>query len=151
MDPAQEPAPVQAFHRVTASIGHIYLLWHGVSALLPGHLLSHSSLTWSCFSPCPHSFCLTAASVAQASPLPLLPNSVIPEALPSLPVESELASTGSVLEPADIDSVVHQRSFQKLLREATPVFPPITQTLSHKPNKKPHLCTSILHGHLSKI
>jgi len=45
-----------------------------------------------------------------------------------------LASGGSVLELAGTGSIGHTGSFWQLLTEATPVAPPATKTLPHKPN-----------------
>ena len=66
-------------------------------------------------------------------------NCVIPVDLPPLLMGSALASSGSLLEPAGIGSIRHRGSFWQFLTEATPVTPPATKTLPHKPNTLSHL------------
>ncbi|KAM9639019.1 uncharacterized protein ACIBXB_013710 [Morphnus guianensis] len=63
---------------------------------------------------------------------------VIPEALPLSLIGSAVAGGRSILEPAGMGSLEHRGSFQHLLTEATPVTPPATKTLPHKPNTIGH-------------
>jgi len=102
--PGAPPPPPSALTLVSAEWFHILLLF---SPLL-----------------LPHSLVL----------FPTLLNYVIPEALPASLMGSALASSGSVLEPADTGFVGHRGSFWQLLTEATPVVPPATKTLLRKAN-----------------
>ena len=73
---------------------------------------------------------------------------VIPEVLPLSLIDSALASSRSVLEPAGIGSIRHRGSFWQLLTEATPIAPPATKTLPRKPNTERFLDASLCHQSL---
>lgn len=93
----------------------------GISALVAGAPPS-LSLAW-CLQGCFSQVLLHLCPAAIAQGVFPLPNSVISEAPQPLPTDSALAKAGSDLEPTGVGSVGYRRSFQQLLKEATPAVP----------------------------
>ena len=66
---------------------------------------------------------------------------IITEALPPWLTGLSLGSSGSVLEPANTGFIKHRGSFSQTLTEDTPIAPPATKTLQHKPITNSNLRT----------
>jgi len=133
----QEPAPAWAYCRVTASFGHIHLLWDGVPSRGCRWKSSVDFRGTACFTMAFTTGCRGISAPVPGAPAPppsliLVSVShiltllwlqlhsfssflkyVITEVLPPSLMSSALASSRSVLEPAGIGSIGHRSFLQK--------------------------------------
>jgi len=135
----QEPAQVQASHGVTASFGHIHLLWHGLLHGLQVYICStvdlHGLQEISAPAPGTPPPCLSGCDCCCAKVFFALLKYVITEALPPSLMGLALASSRSIVESAGTGSIRHGGSFWQLLTEATSAAPPLPKPCHANPQQ----------------